>query len=272
MEIPRPEFRPDPDADRAAMEAMQDDIAATAVFEDAIDVDPAAVDVGSRASADGDADADADSVQGTLDVGRTDRPLVAGVDQAFLDGRVVSVIVVLRGREVVERAHAVSPQRFPYVPGLLSFREGGPILDAFEALETVPDLIVFDGSGRIHYRQAGLATHMGVALDLPAVGVAKNLLCGRPVAPTDELAAGERIAVGADGDVTAPEGTVIGYAVQTRQFDSSYRINPVYVSPGHRLSAETAADVVDRCRGGYKLPEPTRIADAYADEVKSDAG
>ncbi|MFC7155495.1 endonuclease V [Halomarina halobia] len=246
MEVARPEFRPDAAASREEMEATQREIAASAVFEDRFDFDPA------RA-------------------GRPEGPLVAGVDQAFLDDRVVSVVVVLRGDTVVERARSVSPTAFPYVPGLLSFREGGPILDAFEALDTRPDLVLFDGSGRIHFRQAGLATHMGVALDVPAVGVAKSLLCGRPVAPTDELAEGARVAVEANGRVDAPNGTVIGYAVQTRQFDS-YRINPLYVSPGHRVSAETAADVALACRGGYKLPEPTRLADQYADEVKRSLG
>ena len=271
MKVPRPEFRPDPSMDRAEMEALQDDIAASAVFEDDFAFDVEGVCTG---GARGEQSSLSDSAFGGADAGGADDdatpPLVAGVDQSFLDERVVSAIVVLRGAEVVERTYAVSPMEFPYVPGLLSFREGGPILDAFEALDTEPDVVFFDGSGRIHYRQAGLATHMGVALDLPALGVAKSLLCGRTVAPTEELASGERVVVEADDDVTAPAGTVIGYAVQTRQFDSSFRINPVYVSPGHRLSAETAANLVDGCRGGYKLPEPTRLADQYADDAKSE--
>jgi deoxyribonuclease V len=259
MEVAFPEFRPDPTSSRAEMEALQDEIAERAVFEDRFDFDPGAVRTGTQATFDGGGFDDETEGETT--------PLVAGVDQAFLDERVVSAVVVLRGGEVVDRAHAVSQTAFPYVPGLLSFREGGPILDAFEALATVPDLVFFDGSGRIHYRQAGLATHAGLALDVPSLGVAKNLLCGRPVAPTDGLAAGERVAIEADDDVTAADGTVVGYALQTRQFDSG-RINPVYVSPGHRLSAATAATLVERCGGEYKLPEPTRLADAYADEVK----
>lgn len=241
-------FIPDPSMDRAEMEALQNDIADEAVFEDTIDFDPSAI---------------------TVDLPTSDTPLVGGVDQAFLDERVVSAIVVTRGSGVVERTYAVTPMEFPYIPGLLSFREGGPILDAFETLESEPDVVVFDGSGRIHFRQAGLATHIGVTLDLPAVGVAKNLLCGQPVEPTDTLDAGERVEIIADGDVDTADGAVIGHALQTRQFPNSHRINPVYVSPGHRLSAETATDIIDRCRGEYKLPEPTRLADAYADEVKA---
>lgn len=233
--------------DQAEMEALQREITDEAVFRDAIDFDPANI---------------------TVDAPNSDTPLVAGVDQAFLDDRIVSAIVLMRGSEVRERTYAVTPMEFPYIPGLLSFREGGPILDAFETLETAPDVIVFDGSGRIHFRQAGLAAHIGCALDRPAIGVAKNLLCGQPVAPTDALDAGERVEIVADEDVNADDGTVIGYALQTRQFPS-HRINPVYVSPGHRLSATTATDIIDRCRGEYKLPEPTRLADAYADEAKA---
>lgn len=240
--------------DRAEMEALQHEITDEAIFEDAIDIPLDAITVDHP----------------TLDTLDTPDPaLVAGVDQAFLDDWIVSAIVVTRGSEVVERTYTVTPMEFPYIPGLLSFREGGPILDAFETLAAEPDVVVFDGSGRIHFRQAGLAVHIGVTLDLPAIGVAKNLLCGRPVEPTDTLDAGERVEIVANEDVNASDGTVIGHALQTRQFPNSHRINPVYVSPGHRLSAETATDIIDRCRGEYKLPEPTRLADAYADEVKA---
>jgi deoxyribonuclease V len=110
---------------------------------------------------------------------------------------------------------------------------------------------------------------VGVTLDVPSVGVAKNLLCGRPRESTEGLPAGARVVIEADTDVTTPAGTVIGYAVQTRQFDSPNRhVNPVYVSPGHRVGAATAADLVERLCAGYKLPEPTRLADQYADEAK----
>lgn len=246
-------FRPDPTLDREAMERRQRAIAREAVFEDDIGVDPAAV---------------------TTDDPAPDAPLVAGVDQAFLGDTVLSAVVLLRGGEVLERVGAASEAAFPYVPGLLSFREGGPALAALAELSREPDLLVFDGSGRLHYRQAGLATHLGVALDCPSLGVIKNLLCGTPAGPTEAMAEGERVAieVGPDDDVDAPPGTVIGHALQTRQYPNSTRINPVYVSPGHRLSAATACDVVDRYRGGYKLPEPTRLADAHAEELKRRRG
>lgn len=240
----RPEFVPDPSLTREEMEELQREIAATAIFEDDLDSSVPAATFGEQA-------------------------VVAGVDQAFDGDTATSAIVVMQGNEVVERVHATKPTEIPYIPGLLSFREGGAILAAFERLESMPDVVLVDGSGRIHFREAGLATHIGVALDVPTIGVAKSLLCGQPRQSLDtKLSAGERVAIEADEDVSAPNGTVIGYAVQTRQYDSGNRhINPLYVSPGHRVSAETAADIVSEYSAGYKLPEPTRLADSYADEL-----
>lgn len=248
MEPVRPEFVPDPDLSRSAMERCQRDIAAAATFSDDLGFDPDRI--------------------GTPD---EDGPMVVGVDQAFLEDRAISAVVATRGEEVITRAHAVSDLAIPYVPGLLAFREGGPILAAFRELSVVPDLALFDGSGRIHYRQAGLATHVGVTLDLPSVGVAKSLLCGTPTEPIEDakLPVGRRVGIATDDEVEASEETMIGYAVQTRQYESNHRwVNPLYVSPGHRVGAETAADLVERTCAGFKLPEPVRLADAYADECK----
>jgi deoxyribonuclease V len=261
MPVDRPEFVPDASDSREEMEALQGRIAGAATFTDDLDFDPAAVTGGPEGTR--------ERGQSALD-SADDRPLVAGVDQAFRDGTAVSAVVVVRGGEVVERVHATASVGMPYVPGLLSFREGPAVLAALDELDCEPDVLLVDGSGRIHFREAGLATHVGLAVDVPAVGVAKNLLCGQPrESLADPLPEGRRVAIEADESITAPEGTVIGYALQTRQYDSDSRhVNPVYVSPGHRVSAATAADVVERCVAGYKLPEPTRLADRYADEVK----
>ncbi len=250
--LARPDLAPDPDSSRQEMKAQQREIAAAATFTDDFEFDPAAI------------------TDGPLSVIGEELPLVAGVDQAFLDDRAISAIVVSRGGEVVERVYAVTDLSIPYVPGLLAFREGGPILDAFELLSVDPDLYLFDGSGRIHFREAGIATHMGVVLDRPSIGVAKNLLCGTPTESVEGLPEGERVPIEADDSVTASDGTVIGYALQTRQYDSPNRhINPLYVSPGHRVRNDTATDLVLALTEGYKLPEPTRRADAYAEEAKS---
>ncbi|MFO7833400.1 MAG: endonuclease V, partial [Halohasta sp.] len=254
---------PDPSLSRDEMEILQRTVAADAEFIDRLPFDPAAV---TRST--GPADA-SESTQSTL-TDSHDSPIIAGVDQAFVDDTAISAIVVLRDGEVIERTHAVTELSVPYIPGLLSFREGEAIVEAFGTLDCEPDLACFDGSGRIHYRQAGLATHMGVIFDLPAIGIAKSLLCGDPRESVDDRPAGWRTPIESTDAVDCPAETVIGYAYQSRQYDSgSQSINPLYVSPGHRVSAETAVDLVAALGGGYKLPEPTRLADSYAAEVKS---
>jgi deoxyribonuclease V len=238
-----PEFAPDPSLSRSEMENLQRDIAARATFAD---------DPGDR----------------LLDPGFGQQLTVAGVDQGFSGDTATSAVVVMRGDEEVERARANEETEIPYIPGLLSFREGGAVLSALDSLDADPDVVLVDGSGRIHFREAGLATHVGVTLDRPTVGVAKSLLCGEPRVSVSGLSTGTRVPVEASADVAAPDGTVIGYAVQTRQYDSDERhINPLYVSPGHRVGADTAADIVERCATRYKLPEPVRRADRYAAEL-----
>ena len=263
MDPVRPEFVPDPALDRAAMEAMQFDIAEAAVFADDLAVDPARI---CSEQADGAADGDDGAGNGTA------TPVVAGVDQAFRGDTAVSAIVASVDGEVIERASAAVETEIPYIPGLLAFREGNSILAAFRDLAVDPDIVLFDGSGRIHYRQAGIATHVGVTLDVPAVGVIKNLLCGEPRRSLDDqFPEGTRIPIDPDEEVEGPPGRPIGYALQTRQFEGSDRyVNPVYVSPGHRVSAETATDVVEQCTDGYKLPEPIRLADRYADDLTAE--
>ena len=272
MEPVRPEFLPDASLSEAEMESLQRDIAVEAVFEDDFGFKPTVIPspqptaqqqpTDMATAADSTADGSSDQP--------TDAPLVAGVDQAFLDDRAISAVVVLQAGEVVERTYAVTELSIPYIPGLLAFREGGPIVAALETLDCEPDLLCFDGSGRIHYRQAGLATHLGVVFDTPSIGIAKNLLCGTPRKSADGRPAGWRTPIEADNAVDCADGTVIGHAYQSRQYESPNRhINPLYVSPGHRVAAETTVDLVAALCDGYKLPEPTRLADSYAHEVKS---
>ncbi|ELY80336.1 endonuclease V [Natrinema pallidum DSM 3751] len=262
MHDPRPDLAPDAGLSREEMEALQREIATAAVFEDDFSFDPDVLSSPLATTASGG-----------------DPPTVVGIDQSFLtndDGdqdRALSAVVATRGGEVIERVHAVTPLEIPYIPGLLSFREGAPILAALETLSVDPDLCLFDGSGRIHFRQAGIATHMGVVRDVPSIGVAKSLLCGTPRADTDDRPTGTTVGIEANSRVDAPDGTLLGYAVQTRQYDSPNRhINPLYVSPGHRVGPETAADIALALSSSYKLPEPVRLADKYADEAKQNIG
>jgi len=247
------------------METLQREVAAEAEFTDRLGFDSALLTDSSAISV--------ESGQSTLTVEadlEDEPPIVAGIDQSFINDTAISAIVALQDGEVIERTHAVTELSVPYIPGLLSFREGEAIVEAFGTLDCEPDLACFDGSGRIHFRQAGLATHMGVVFDLPSIGIAKNLLCGAPRESVDDRPEGWRTPIESTDAVDCPPRTTIGYAYQSRQCDSGNQyINPLYVSPGHRVSAETAVDLVAALGGGYKLPEPTRLADSYADEVKS---
>ncbi len=160
-----------------------------------------------------------------------------------------AAVVVLRWPELapVEQAVCVADVRFPYIPGLLSFREIPALLPAFERLRQRPDLLVVDGQGIAHPRRFGIAAHLGVLLDLPAIGCAKSRLTGESSGPLGEER-GARVAL-------IDRGERIGYALRTRA-----GTRPVYVSPGHRLSTESAADWVLALAVRYRLPEPTRLA------------
>ena len=174
--------------------------------------------------------------------------LVAGVDVGIQGGVARAAIVVLRYPELdlVEVSTAERQAEFPYVPGLLAFREAPAILEAWARLRADPDLILFDGHGMAHPRRMGIACHLGLALDRPSIGCAKSRLCGEHQEPGD--------AVG-DWAPLTDGGECIGAAVRTRS-----RKRPVFVSVGHRLCLQTAIALTLSCCRGYRLPEPTRQA------------
>jgi len=184
--------------------------------------------------------------------------LVAGADVAFTrDGtECIAGVVVwsIPDRTVVERAVAVRPMRFPYVPGLLSFREAPALLAAIRKLRTIPDAFMFDGQGFAHPRRFGLACHVGVLMDRPSVGSAKSLLIGQHAEPGSRRGARRPL---------TDNGEPIGAVLRTRD-----GVRPVYVSVGHRVDLEQAVDIVLRCGGGYRLPEPTRLADQLVAAAK----
>jgi len=176
--------------------------------------------------------------------------LVAGADIAFdrAAGRAYACVVVLSfpGMEEVEVARAWAPLTFPYVPGLLTFREGPALAEAFRKLRSRPDAVIFDGQGIAHPRRFGLAAHMGLWLGLPSVGCAKSRLVGSHDEPGHRK--GDRAPL-LDG------GEHIGTVLRTRE-----SVKPVYVSPGHLADVETSAELVLACCTRYRLPEPTRRA------------
>ncbi len=177
---------------------------------------------------------------------------VAGVDVSFRGDVARAAVVVLRfpDLEPVDYARAEVPVSFPYIPGLLAFREGPGVLAALEALAIWPDLLLFDAQGVAHPRRLGLAAHMGVILDWPSLGCAKSRLWGKHGPPGD--APGSWVPL-CDGD------EVIGAVVRSRT-----GVSPVYVSVGHRIDLPTAVEFVLRCTRGYRLPETTRYAHRVA--------
>lgn len=173
---------------------------------------------------------------------------VAGIDMSAKDvARAAVVILSYPELEVLEVKRAEKPLDFPYVPGLLSFREGPAILAAFEKIENWPDLAFFDGQGLAHPRKIGIASHMGVLLDLPSIGVAKSPLAVRGPEPPLEP--------GTWTEWHNRRGEVLAAAVRTK-----LRSNPLYISPGHRMDLPTAIQYVLASLRGYRLPEPTRQA------------
>lgn len=174
---------------------------------------------------------------------------VAGVDVSIRDDTAQAAVAVLALPDL-EVVDAVTHQRdvpFPYVPGLLSFREMPAILPALDELSVQPDVFMTDSHGRIHPRRFGLACHLGVLLDRPALGVAKSPLTGEPDGEL-ESAKGDHIPI-LDGWET------LGALVRTRT-----DVNPVYVSVGHRMTLDEAIDLTLACSPKYKIPEPTRQA------------
>jgi deoxyribonuclease V len=175
---------------------------------------------------------------------------IAGVDISVdrVRGVARGAVVVLNYPElkVVETRVVEGKVDFPYVPGLLTFREAPLALAAFKRLNTVPDLVLFDGQGIAHPRRMGLASHLGLFLDTPAIGCAKSRLCGSHAVLGSEVGSYAELV---DGD------ELIGAALRTKA-----GVKPVYVSIGHKISLESAIHWVMRCCCGYRLPEPTRLA------------
>lgn len=179
---------------------------------------------------------------------------VAGFDVGFEDDgattRAAAVLLDARTLAPLDAQVARVPTSMPYVPGLLSFRELPALLAALSQLSAMPDLAFVDGQGIAHPRRLGIAAHFGVATGLPAVGVAKKILAGDAVAPGP---------LPGDRSPLVHRGEVVGTLLRSKA-----RCNPLVVSPGHRVSLKGAVALTERFLAGYRLPEPTRLADRLA--------
>jgi deoxyribonuclease V len=175
---------------------------------------------------------------------------VAGVDQAFLDDLVISGAVVLdKSQKITGKACHSMKAAVPYVPGLLSFREGPAALQAVRKLEIKPTLIFVDGCGINHPRMAGLASYVGVILDIPTIGISKNVLCGCYEIPKG---------VG-EAKPLVYDGQAVGYVLKSKK-----GCRPIVIAPGHRVSVGSSLRLALRYLKDHKLPEPSRLAHEYA--------
>jgi deoxyribonuclease V len=183
---------------------------------------------------------------------------VAGADLAFDPATELAFagVIVYRfpGLEEVERRMARRKLRFPYVPGLLSFRECPILLAAFARLATEPDLVLIDGHGRAHPRRFGIACHIGILFDKPTIGCAKSRLVGEHQDP--DKRAGSTSPLMLDGER-------LGVVLRTRD-----HVRPIYVTTGHRVSLDTAVGLVKQCLDGFRIPKPTREADHYVRDLR----
>ncbi len=187
--------------------------------------------------------------------------LVAGADIAYdlRRERLFSAVLVYSWPDMVlrETRLVVAPIRFPYVPGLLSFREAPALLRAFGRLRARPDLLLCDGQGVAHPRGIGLASHLGLLLGVPTIGCAKSLLIGshKPIGPR----AGDRAPLNV-------AGRAVGWVLRTR-----VAVKPIYVSPGHLIGREAASRWALACCRGFRLPEPIRQADLFVGRARDSA-
>ncbi len=181
-----------------------------------------------------------------------DRPIktIAGADISFnkFSKTVYAGLVVLAlpSLEVIEEVGVVSETAFPYVPGLLSFREAPSVLEAWAKLKTEPDAVMFDGHGIAHPRRVGIASHVGLIIERPTLGCAKSVLVGKFEEPEKERGAWTEM---------IDKGETIGAALRTKT-----NVQPIFVSVGHMIDLAGAIALTLQCDGGYRQPEPTRRA------------
>jgi len=184
--------------------------------------------------------------------------LIAGADTAYSkrDGSVFAAVVVMRFPELVtvDRARAQSMVTFPYQPGFFVFREGPVLIKALQRLQTSPDVIMFDANGVAHEKGIGMASHLGLMLDIPSIGCAKKKLVGEHEDPDNTLNATKPLLY---------KGRQVGSVIRTR-----VDVKPLFISAGHKIDLESAVEIVSSTTRGYRLPEPMRVAHILSNKMR----
>ncbi len=184
---------------------------------------------------------------------------VAGVDAAFSEDNIFAAVCLYSypDLQLIEQQTAVSKAIFPYVPGYLLFREGPAMIAAIYKLKKKPDVLLIDGHGTAHPRGIGSASHLGVLLDIPAIGCAKTRLIGAFEEPGSRKGCWSSLNF---------QGSVVGVVLRTRD-----AVKPLFISPGHKIDLSSAIKIINGCTGNYRIPEPLRCADMTARKlIKTD--
>lgn len=181
---------------------------------------------------------------------------IAGVDAAFIDNWVIAVAVLYTYPDLsyLTYAHSIEKTSFPYRPGFLSFREGHSVIKAIKNLQIQPGVILFDGQGIAHPRGVGIASHIGVILQVPSIGCAKSRLVGEYKEPDAQKGNWSNMLY---------KGKKVGAVLRTRT-----NVKPLFVSPGHMIDIKTSIKIVMDCVSNFRLPEPIRMADKISKELK----
>jgi deoxyribonuclease V len=181
---------------------------------------------------------------------------IAGVDAAFLNNKVIGVACLYKYPEIylVEETYTVTETLFPYIPGFLSFREGPAIITALKGLKRKPDIILFDGQGIAHPKRLGIASHVGVLLNIPTIGCAKSRLIGAYKEPGPKKGTCSSLLY---------KKEIVGVVLRTKD-----NVKPLFVSPGNRIDIKWSIEIVLSCSQGYRIPEPLRRADIISKKIK----
>ena len=181
---------------------------------------------------------------------------IAGVDAAFLNKEIIGVacLYAYPDMHLIEKTYTVTEILFPYIPGFLSFREGPSIITALKGLKRKPDIILFDGQGIAHPKGLGIASHIGVLLNLPTIGCAKSRLIGTYKEPGPKKGTCSSLLY---------KKEIVGVVLRTKD-----NVKPLFVSPGNRIDIKGSIEVVLSCSQGYRIPEPLRRADIISKKIK----